>query len=608
MQDAQKKRIKLIIWLGLSGLIILLALWFFINPKQYTLHFESNGGTMISDIERGSNSVIEAPTEPTKLGYTFDAWYSDINLSQAYVFSTMPTQDTTLYAKWIINQYTLSFNTNGGSLIEPITQVYQSVFTLDPPSKEGYVFSAWYTDAALSQAFTLSTIPAENTTLYAKWVPMIKVVLSFNTNGGSSIVSLSQYENTVVTKPTDPSKTGYTFGGWYADAALTQTYSFTVMPTSNFSVYAKWNTNAYTISFNSQKGSSVSSITQAYNTNITKPINPTRINYIFDAWYSDSALTQVYTFTKMPAHNIQLYASWTWISNGLSYVKVSDHIEITGYTGDNPELSIPDEILNLPVTIIQNNAFYDNKLLTDVIIADTITSIGYGAFQWAENIETVTFESDSQLVSIGNSAFESDHALKTIEIPKSVTSLGTGAFSWTTSLESITFEADSQLISIGSSAFDSAHSLKTITIPSSVETIGAYAFTWNTSLESFIFEADSHCTSIGNGAFASDQKLTNIIIPASVVSLGNYVFNWDILLTSITFETGSQLESIGSFAFSDAQALSTIIIPLSVTSIGSYAFSYNLTPFTINVENASKPIGWVSDWIFGSGYSVVYDY
>ncbi|MEI7668250.1 MAG: leucine-rich repeat protein, partial [Erysipelotrichaceae bacterium] len=361
-------------------------------------------------------------------------------------------------------------------------------------------------------------------------------------------------------------------------------------------------------SFDSRRGSSLTDITQNYNTNISKPSNPIRSGYTFDAWYSDSSLTQLFTFNKMPAKNTQLYASWIWNSNGLTYVKVIDHIEITGYTEDNPELTIPDEILNLPVTIIQSNAFYDNKILTDVIIADTITAIGYGAFQWAENIVTVTFEADSQLSSIGNSAFESAHALKTIEIPKSVTSLGNGAFSWTTSLESITFEAGSQLTTIGTSAFDSAHALKTITIPSSVVSIGDYAFTWNTSLESFYFEADSQCTSIGDGAFASDAKLSSIIIPASVVSLGGYAFSWDVLLTSVTFETGSLLESIGSYAFSDAQALSTIIIPSSVTSIGSYAFSYNLTPFTLNVRSASKPVGWASDWIVGSGYTVVYGY
>ena len=150
MQDAQKKRIKLIIWLGLSGLIILVALWVFLFPKNYTLHFETNGGSVISDIVKPVNSTIQGLSDPTKVGYTFDAWYSDSSLSQVFVISKMPNQNTTLYAKWLINQYTLSFNSNGGSLVEPITKDYQSSFALVPPIKDGFVFSAWYSDADLS--------------------------------------------------------------------------------------------------------------------------------------------------------------------------------------------------------------------------------------------------------------------------------------------------------------------------------------------------------------------------------------------------------------------------------------------------------------------------
>ena len=114
-----------------------------------------------------------------------------------------------------------------------------------------------------------------------------------------------------MTTPSDPTKEGYTFDGWFTDNTFTTAYVFNKMPAENKTIYAKWIINQYTITFNSNGGSAVADITQNYNTNISAPNEPTLTGYIFDGWYSDVGLTIVYTFTTMPAEDIELYAKWT---------------------------------------------------------------------------------------------------------------------------------------------------------------------------------------------------------------------------------------------------------------------------------------------------------
>ena len=91
--------------------ITLYAKW---TINSYTVSFESNGGTAVGSQVVAYNGLATAPTAPTRTGYTFEGWYSDSDLITAFSFTTVITADVTLYAKWTINTYTVSFNSNGG--------------------------------------------------------------------------------------------------------------------------------------------------------------------------------------------------------------------------------------------------------------------------------------------------------------------------------------------------------------------------------------------------------------------------------------------------------------------------------------------------------------
>ena len=152
----------------------------------------------------------------------------------------MPAENVSLYAKWTINQYTISFEENGGSAVADITQDYgTSVSAPTAPTKTGHTFGGWYSDAGLTTAYTFSTMPAENITLYAKWT-INQYTISFEENGGSAVANITQNYGTSVSAPTDPTRTGYTFGGWYSDAGLMTAYTFSTMPAENITLYAKW--------------------------------------------------------------------------------------------------------------------------------------------------------------------------------------------------------------------------------------------------------------------------------------------------------------------------------------------------------------------------------
>ena len=133
--------------------ITLYAKWAAIT---YTITFDTAGGSEIAPITQDYGTVITAPEAPTREGYTFIGWDKEIP-------TTMPAENMTVTAQWEINQYTITFDTAGGSEIAPITQDYGTAITAPAdPTREGYTFIGWDTEIP-------TTMPAENITLKAKW-------------------------------------------------------------------------------------------------------------------------------------------------------------------------------------------------------------------------------------------------------------------------------------------------------------------------------------------------------------------------------------------------------------------------------------------------------
>ena len=259
--------------------ITLKAQW---EINQYTITFDTNGGSEIAPITQDYGTEITAPANPTRKGYTFKGWDKEIP-------KTMPAENITLKAQWEINQYTITFDTNGGSEIAPITQDYGTEITApDKPTRKGYTFKGW--DKEIPE-----TMPAENITVKAQW-EINQYTITFDTNGGSEIAPITQDYGTEITAPDNPTRKGYTFRGW--DKEIPKT-----MPAENITVKAQWEINQYTITFDTNGGSEIAPITQDYGTEITAPDNPTRKGYTFRGWDKEIPKT-------MPAENITITARW----------------------------------------------------------------------------------------------------------------------------------------------------------------------------------------------------------------------------------------------------------------------------------------------------------
>ena len=250
--------------------------------NQYTITFDTNGGNEIDSITLDYGTEITAPDNPTRKGYTFKGWDKEIP-------ETMPAENITVKAQWEINHYTITFDTNGGSEIAPITQDYGTEITApDKPTRKGYTFKGW--DKEIPE-----TMPAENMTVKAQW-EINQYTIAFDTNGGSEIAPITQDYGTEITTPDNPTRKGYTFKGW--DKEIPET-----MPAENITVKAQWEINKYTITFDTNGGSEIAPITQDYGTEITAPDNPARKGYTFRDWDKEIPET-------MPAENLTITARW----------------------------------------------------------------------------------------------------------------------------------------------------------------------------------------------------------------------------------------------------------------------------------------------------------
>ena len=273
-------------------------------------------------------SEITEPAAPVKTGYTFAGWtYKNADTNAAYTGTTVPDFNLTATATWTVNQYTITFAETGDTTIDAITGDYgKAVGTVANPTKAGYDFAGW--DKEIPE-----TIPAEDVTITAQW-NIHKYTVDFDMGGATPQVSSKTAEyNATIELPvygTDFTRTGYSFDGWYDDAGnkLDGTYTLPAMSNSgaHVTLTARWTVNELTITFDSNGGTAVEPITQAYGTDVTAPAAPEKAGYDFAGWYENEDCTgSRYSFTTMPAESITLHAKWTEHNYTVVFVQPDDY-------------------------------------------------------------------------------------------------------------------------------------------------------------------------------------------------------------------------------------------------------------------------------------------
>ena len=200
------------------------------TAPTYTVTLHANGGTInngnVTEYTYGVGATL--PTDVMRTGYTFKGWYYNENLTGSPVTAIGDTEtgNKEYWAKWEINQYTVTVKPENGEADITITQDYGTPITAPAdPTREGYTFIGWDREIP-------TTMPAEDMTITAKW-KVNSYTITFDTAGGSEIAPITQDYGTQIAAPADPTREGYTFIGW--DKAIPAT-----MPAENITVTAQW--------------------------------------------------------------------------------------------------------------------------------------------------------------------------------------------------------------------------------------------------------------------------------------------------------------------------------------------------------------------------------
>ena len=322
-----------------GGTVTLYAVWQAAAVTTYTVTFNANGGTGTMAAQTFTSGVAQALTANafTKTGYTFLGWSTSSTATTATYTdkqSITITANTTLYAVWKANTYTVTFNANGGTgtmANQSFTYDIAQALTANAFTRASYTFLGWSTSSTATTATytnsqSVSNLTATNgatVTLYAVW-QLIPPTVTFNANGGTGTMANQIFTSGVAQALAANAftRTGYTFQGWATTAtgAVAYTNGQSISITSSITLYAVWKANTYTVAFNANGGSGTMA-NQAFTYDIAQALTAnafTRAGYMFLGWSTTStATTATYTnsqsvsnLTATNAATVTLYAVW----------------------------------------------------------------------------------------------------------------------------------------------------------------------------------------------------------------------------------------------------------------------------------------------------------
>ena len=250
--------------------------------NTYTLAFDANGGTPVDTIVQNYDTALVPPANPSRTGYTFLGW-------EPALPDSIPPYDITYTAQWQVNAYALSFDSDGGTPVDTIVQNYDTALVPPAdPSRTGHLFAGWM--PALPDS-----IPPHDAHYVAMW-QRCDYTLQFDTDGGNALSPLRSPYGAALVPPSPPQREGFNFLGWEPQIP-------TYMPASDLTCKARWERAEFTLTFDSNQGSSVTAISQLYDTPITPPEPPVRHGYTFCGWQPPLP-------ERMPAASITHHAVW----------------------------------------------------------------------------------------------------------------------------------------------------------------------------------------------------------------------------------------------------------------------------------------------------------
>ena len=585
----------------------LLAKW---DMNQYWVAFEANGGTGGRSAKQDYGSAIVPPTV-TREGYTFTGWSPNVS-------ATAPANDVTYTAQWEINQYTVTFDANGG--IGGVTNVLDYASEISAPivSRIGYTFEGWMPNVA-------ETVPASNVMYTAQWkinqytvsfdanggiggrsekqdygssiiapnvsrvegvflgwepavdlvVPdhdvvyvaqwdMNQYMVTFDANGGTGGRSAKQDYGSAIVAPT-VTREGYTFTGWLPSVAAT-------VPANDVTYTAQWKINQYAVSFDANGGTGGRSAKQDYGSAIVAP-TVTRTGYSFTGWSPSVAAT-------VPANDVTYTAQWkinqytvAFDANGgtggrsakQNYGSAIAPPTVTkewcDFAGWSP--TVDAKVPAMDVTYTAQWARWGDTIsaskmggktmkqlypndytrMTTVVLEEGITDLPVGFFSGCGEVTDVTWP--STLVEFGKDA-----------IPPKI-------------LAKLSYDANGLMIYNGWILDYQDRNASAVTIPEGIVGIGRGAFKEMFDLETVTMPESLRC--IASGAFEDCSWLLNLQFMSGLRYVGPVAFRGCSSLLGASFADG--VEILGTNVFENCWQMKSVRLPYTVTNIGVKAFT-----------------------------------
>lgn len=550
------------------------------KTSDYSIVYYLHGGQVEgkNPVKYRYDSADLSIKNPTKTGYTFAGWSgTDIDgMTDNLVILSGSTGNRIYTANWIANEYTVSFDPDGGTMsVLDMKVTYGENYSLPTPQSYGHTFSGWYYGKTLIQNNGIWDIK-DDVTLVAKW-DVTTYSITYDLNGGTNSDEnpLTYTVNDDYFSLIEPTRIGYTFLGWSGDSLPDITKDVSV-PNGSFgdrTYTANWKANTYTITYNANGGTVQSAKqTVTYGERFAL-VSASRTGYVFCGWYEDN--TKYSDDIWNETRNITLKAKWSANTNTKyvvnHYRENADDAGYTLYVVDNLQGTTASSV----TPAVKTYTYFESPQTQTISIEPDGTSVVN--YYYTRNVYTITlyqnngdeaqtksFKYGEKLGNINTWTSFAEHEFggwytnATLTNAYSKSTMGGESISlyayWTgdtkPSMLSYT-EMDSSISITGCSAaltkvvvpsyinnkkttlIDklATSTVVSIKLPKTVTTISANAFSTSTSLETIDF---TNVETIGNNAFSGCSSLKNIIVPDSVTSIGASAFAGCNALESMT--------------------------------------------------------------------------
>jgi uncharacterized repeat protein (TIGR02543 family) len=282
---------------GKTSDFTLFAKW---DANTLNVSFNTNSGTAVTATTTRTAEALPNTVTTTRAGYTFLGWFDNAELTGSAIsfpYTHGKIADFTLFAKWDANVLNVTLDTNSGSgATSTTTRTAASLPTTFTTTRAGYAFAGWFdnpsfTGSAISFPYTHGK--TSDFTIYAKW-DANTLNVNFITNSGTAVTAVTTRTGDQIPTSFTTTRSGHTFLGWFDNAEFTGSaisFPYAHTKTADFTLYAKWDANSLTVSFDSNGGSSVTATsTRTGEQILSAPIDPTRAGYTFAGWFDNNLL------------------------------------------------------------------------------------------------------------------------------------------------------------------------------------------------------------------------------------------------------------------------------------------------------------------------------